>query len=133
MQLPRLADLAFAELQEKLYRQEIPWKDLESGKWVKIDSGNKGIVTVSGPFKNWQFRRTISMYSVGKKNDKGEESRLVTFRIRFRPVKGKLSLFHKEKPSKNTKRLFTYQVLIQKTSALPPPTQETANLKNKRH
>jgi hypothetical protein len=124
MQAQRLADLAFADLKEKLYRKEIPWKEIAS------PSNNKSLVledvveVAIDPLGKRKFNRRGTLHSVGKKNAKEEEFRLVTFRVKIQPVEKNIKLFRAKKNLKDSCS-FSYQFLVNKTSnqapSLTPP------------
>jgi hypothetical protein len=114
MQMHRLADLAFAKFKEKLYQEEISWKEITSprGKKALIVLDDKGIVEVGfKPLGIRKFIRKCTLYSVGKKGKSGEELRLATFQVKFTPQEKKYPLFGKSKAP-----VFTYQILITKSN-----------------
>lgn len=106
IQIHRLADLAFAQMKEKLYRQEISWEDLSrSSNSVILDD----IVTLQlGSLGSQKFIRKIILSSVGKQGKEGEEWRLATFKIKFHPLEKKHQLFQKRKKSS----VFSYRVIL---------------------
>jgi Tfp pilus assembly protein PilE len=122
MEVQRLADLAFAEFKEKLYRQEISWEEIASASKVKIMDDS---VTVSlEPVGTKEFKRSATVSSVGKKGKQGEEWRLATFRVKFEPTKSRLKLFRGKNKNKAS-CTFVYQVLLEKKPNLPSaPVQE---------
>lgn len=110
IQLHRFADLAFAQMQEKLYKQEISWKQISSpskNPAILIDD----VMTIScEPLGGTRkCNRKVKIHSVGKKNQNGEEWRLVTIKVEFNPIK-KTPFFNKT-PSKPV-FTFTYKVLV---------------------
>jgi hypothetical protein len=96
MEMHRLADLAFAEIKEKVYRHEIPWEQIVKKTVVMNDSKE----LAQQPFYSKKITRVGTLTSVGKKRKDGQELRLVTFR---------LVLSH----SSQTQR-FVYQFLVTK-------------------
>jgi hypothetical protein len=112
-QMHRFADLTFAQIQEKLYGQEISWQEISSASdhpIVVIDD----MITISlEPLGTSKFQRKVSLHSKGKKDQKGEEWRLVTLRVRFSPIEKNYHLFL-NKTSSTVSRTFTYQILLNK-------------------
>lgn len=133
MQAQRLADLAFAEVKEKLYRQEISWKTISSAQSAKsiipIDAMD---VSIDPPYKK-KFSRQATIYSVGKKTQNAEQWRLATIRIKITPQQKGIKLFRSKK-STAASRVFTYQVLINKApiSETTPSTLEPLPIKETR-
>lgn len=114
MQMQRLADLAFAQIKEKLYRQEIPWKEISSpinDKFVIIDD----IVTISSNvLGDRPFLRKGTIHSIGKQGRDGEEWRLITFKVKFQ-TKDKTKIFRKKDKALSF-CYYNYQLLIKKSS-----------------
>jgi hypothetical protein len=114
MQTQRLADLAFAQIKEKLYTNEISWKELSKPK------NDPQIIlndTHSACFEPLilKFNRSATLHSVGKKTKNGEEWRLVTCRIKISlPNKG-YKLFRTKK-GVAPHRTYIYQIVVQKTN-----------------
>jgi hypothetical protein len=124
IQIHRLADLAFAQFKEKLYRQEISWQELSS------PSNDRAVFvtdTVTVGFEQLgaqKFHRKATFYSIGKKGQREEEWRLVTFKVNFKPQEKKYPLFRNKTGSKASSTL-TYQVLVSHLgSAIPPATDK---------
>ncbi len=120
MQAQRLADLAFAQIKEELHRNEIPWKEIvktRENKAVVLDD----VVDVSfEPLNERKFLRFGTIHSVGeKKGDQSEEWRLATIRVTITPQQKGFKLFRTKKSAVES-RIFTYQVLIHKTSTPAP-------------
>jgi hypothetical protein len=130
MQFHHYADLAFAEFKEKIYQQEIPWKQICSPREAK--SAFKLEKTLIDPIGGRAFERKATFYSVGKKGKKGEEIRLVTFIVSFKTKEKRFSLFRGKKGVKKERYApcsFTYKMLVVKSSLeeqqpleLPPTT-----------
>ncbi len=130
MQFHHYADLAFAEFKEKIYRQEIPWKQICSPNEAKSEFRleKPAFDSIGGR----KFERKATFYSVGKKGKKGEEVRLVTFKISFKMQEERFSLFRGKKNEKKDRyapRSFTYKMLVVKSSPgeqqpleIPPTT-----------
>jgi hypothetical protein len=123
MEMPRLADLAFAEIKGKLYRQEISWSDISSPSDNKAIVMGGDVTIAFEPFMTREFTRKGTLSSVGKKGKEGEEWRLVTFRIVFKPKEKKYKLF-RVKTRKKSWVAFSYQILVGKTGlSVPPPIE----------
>jgi hypothetical protein len=116
MQAQRLADLAFAEVKEKRHRQEIPWKDIARTREDGATVFNEDVDVSFDPLGKRTFLLTGTLHSVGKKGQNSEEYRLATVRIKVEP-KLKQSKMFRSKKNRVTSQVFTYQVLIHKTSA----------------
>jgi hypothetical protein len=116
LQVQRLADLACADIQEQLCKEEILWKDIirsEKDKATVLD--NK--VTISfDPLGKRTFSVLGTLHSVGKKGPNGEEWRLATVSVNIEPLKKEVKLFRTKKRIM-TARIFTYQLLIHKAVA----------------
>lgn len=113
MQFHHYADLAFAEFKEKIYQQEIPWKEICSPREAKSDFRLEK--PAIDPIGGRTFERKATFYSVGKKGKKGEEVRLVTFSISFKTKEKKFSLFRGKK-DRYAPCSFTYKMLVVKSS-----------------
>jgi hypothetical protein len=115
MQAQRLADLAFAEVKEKLYCKEISWKEIikpRNNKALVLDD----VAEVSfEPLGKRKFSRKVSLHSIGKKGQNAEEWRLATLRVKITPQEKGMKLFRSKK-SLVKSRIYTYQVLINKSS-----------------
>ena len=116
MEVQRLGDLAFAEFKEKLYRQEIPWEEIVSSTHEKVNVIDDVVVLSLEPVGTRKFKRTATVHSIGKKGKQGEEWRLATFRVEFKPAESRLF----RGKNKNKDRTFIYQVLLEKKPNLPP-------------
>jgi hypothetical protein len=116
MQAERLADLAFAKIQEQLHREEIPWKDILRTKANGATVLEDQITVAFDPLGKRSFSRLGTLHSVGKKKQNGEEWRLATFRVKIEPLQKGDKLFYGKK-ARARARIFTYQLLIHKTSA----------------
>ena len=115
MQSQRLADLAFADIKEQLYRNEISWKEIARGKndpGIVLDNTAEVSFDAKSKFK---FARLGTLYSVGKKSSNGDEWRLVTFRLKMTPVQKGFKLFRTKKNLVES-RIYTYQLLVHKES-----------------
>lgn len=108
----RLANLAFKEVLEKLYINEIAWKDLGKSQKVIIEDVVAADIPAVGKQK---FERRGTLSAAGKKGKNGDDLRLVTFKIRLQP---------ENKPSEHSP-IFTYKVLAKRPSAPPPPPPDT--------
>lgn len=109
VQLHRFADLSFAKIKEMLYRQEISWKDLSrTSKEAAVPIDDTIAISLE-PLGSRKFQRKVLLYSVGKKDQEGEEWRLVTVKVKFKP------LFLNKGESK-APRTFTYQVLVNQSN-----------------
>lgn len=115
MQLHRLADLAFARFKENIYQQKISWKALTSSKHEKTQLFREDVEIALDTLGSRKFKQVGTVYSVGKKNKQGEEWRLVTFQVEFNPKDRQSQFFLKKKGSKRS-HIFTYQILLLKTS-----------------
>jgi hypothetical protein len=114
MQMHRFADLAFAEIKEKLYRQEISWKQISSSSKHPAIIPFKSDITISfEPLGSRQFYRQVTLHSIGKKTKSGEEWRLVIVKVNFKAHEKKFILsFHKKDKSI---ACFAYRVLVKKS------------------
>jgi len=120
MQIHHLGDLAFAEFKEKLHKQELSWEQLSAPFKQRVKLIDKKEPHNLFPVDKLPFTITTTVHSVGKKNDKGEEWRLVTFRVRFdSKAKGKKSLF-KNKGRKHP-HILDYQCVVKKESSSAAP------------
>ncbi len=129
MQAQRLADLAFAQIKEKLHRNEIPWKEIVKPRENKA-LVHDDVVNVSfDPLSERKFLCIGTLHSVGKKKGDQEEWRLATIRVKITPQQKGFKLFRTKK-SATESRIFTYQVLINKTS-LPSTTPAVAETVSK--
>lgn len=117
MQAQRLADLRFAEFKEKIYRQEIPWKDIIKTREEKFKLPNEDVEVSFEPLGKRKFLIEKTLHSVGKKTKEGEEYRLATLRVKISPQEIKFKLFRTKK-GRVRSRVYTYQTLICK-SAVP--------------
>lgn len=126
MQLQRFADLAYAKFKEDLYKNEISWEILSSPKEKKAVILDNWIDISLSPIGTNKFKRSITLYSIGKKDKQGQEWRLVTFEVKFNPTKNQGRKILKKDENKDGNDVqFTYQVLIQKVNqAVSIPTQE---------
>lgn len=126
MQAQRLADLAFSEIKEKLHREEIPWKEI-------VKPGNDKALILNDvaeisfqPLGKRIFLRQATLHSVGKMGKNSEEWRLATVRVKITPQEKGIKLFRtKKKPVKS--RVYTYQVLINKSPPSPPATDQNSS------
>lgn len=116
MQAQRLADLAFAEIKEKLYRNEIPWKQIAQPSQEKTVVLEDVVEVAIEPLGKRKFVRRGTLHSVGKKAQNGDEWRLATFRVEIKPLEKGMKLFQGKK-NPRTSKSFIYQVLVGKTSA----------------
>jgi hypothetical protein len=114
MQSQRLADLAFAEIKEQLYKQEIAWEKIVSPaneKAVILEDD----VEISFDFLGKRtFNRLATIHSTGKKGADSNEYRLATVRIKMTPAEKKPKLFRSKK-NRVESRVYTYQVLLSKS------------------
>lgn len=129
MQAQRLADLAFADFKEKLYKEGIPWKEISRARKDKTIVLNDVVEVSFEPLGKRKFLRLGTLHSVGKKAQNSDEWRLATFRVKITPQQKGFKLFRTKKSSVAS-RIFTYQVFISKTSApaTPTPSPETPPL-----
>ncbi len=121
MQMHHFADLAFAQAKEKLYRQEISWKQLSSPSNDPTILCDDTIVIGFEPMGSRKFHRKGALHSVGKKTQNGEEWRLITFKVKFTPQEKNYKLFTNKKGKKISSHTFTYQALVNKSS----PAEQT--------
>ncbi len=113
MHAERLADLAFAKVKEKLYRQEISWEEICSPKGSGAQVFEDTVeIDIASRNKKKFIRRSI-LSSTGKKLQNGEELRLATVKIQIISSDKKFKPFRTKKGVKTT-RNFTYQVLLTK-------------------
>jgi hypothetical protein len=113
LQAQRLADLAFAQIKEKLYREKISWKEICSPK------GEGSTVleeTLKAPFGRLGTRTFLckgTLHSVGKTGKGQEEFRLATLRVTITPEQRGLKLFRTKK-NRVASKTYTYQMLLSK-------------------
>jgi hypothetical protein len=113
----RLALEGLAKAKEKLYRQEIPWRE------VCKSSKDKALLYEDTPHIELKqlgkrtFKRQAKLWSVGKKDPSGEEWRLATIQIAIGLEDNTMMLFRTRKGSKKI-QTFTYQLLLRK-KAIP--------------
>jgi hypothetical protein len=119
MQIQRLADLAFAEVKEKLYRQEISWKEISRPATDKATILDDTIEVSLEPLGTRRFYREGTLHSVGKKGKEGEEWRLITFRVLFKPQDKHFKIFRGKKGVKSS-HIFTYRALVSTSPTSPP-------------
>lgn len=115
MQLHHYADLAFAEFKEQLYRQEISWKQICSPRNDKSFFELESVTIDLDSLKPRTFERTATFFSIGKKGKKGEDIRLVTFKVSFTTNEKKFRLFRGEKKDRNAPSSFTYKLVVVKS------------------
>jgi hypothetical protein len=116
MQAQRLADLAFTNVKERLYKKEISWKEIAKPRKDKVLILDDVAEVSFEPLGKRKFTRQATLYSIGKAGKNSEEWRLATVRVKITPQEKRIKLFRsKEKPVKS--RIYTYQVLISKSSA----------------
>lgn len=133
MQMHRFADLAFAQIKEKLYQQEIPWKQISSPSKDPALIFEDTVTIGFAPLGSRKFNRKGILHSVGKKTQSGEEWRLITFKVTFQPQDKKYKLFINKKRTKVSSCTFVYKVLVNKSNSAeqslaekepPKPIQE---------
>ena len=125
MQMHRYADIAFSEVKEKLYRQEISWKEISSpANNPKVLPEEKIIIDLSKELGKRTFDRKVTLHSVGKKGQNGEEYRLATVKVTFKPQEKKSDLFRVKKGSKISSRTFIYKVFIKKAGVAEQPQEQ---------
>jgi hypothetical protein len=123
MQTQRLADIAFAEFTEKLYCQEISWKEITSSRGAKAVVLDDAVELSFGPLGKKKFSRHGTLHSFGKKGQDSGEWRLATFCVKITAQQKGFKLFRTKKSVREF-RNFTYQVLINKSPApIATPTQ----------
>lgn len=128
MQTQRLADLAFADVKQKLYSQELPWKEIVKSRTEKIFLLKDSLDVHLEPQRKRKFLRQVTLKSRLKKGLNSEEWFLATFNVTITPEDKKIQLFRtKKKKIPCASRTFVYQVLIGKTAvAAPLPPQENS-------
>jgi hypothetical protein len=124
MQVERLADIAFSEFKEKLYKKEISWKQLSVSSDEKAVIFDKDIKLSIAPIGERELKRIDYVSSIGKTTKQGEEWRLVTFSVKFQPKETNFKLFRRTKSQKNA-RVFSYQILVKKISNSSTASVET--------
>ena len=125
LQAQRLADLAFAEIKEKLYQEKISWKEICSPR----GEGSCVLDQIAdAPFGRLGVRKFLckaTLHSVGKTGKGSEEFRLATARVTVTPQESGLKLFRTKK-NRVRSRIFTYQILLSK------PTDNNISIKDSR-
>ncbi len=126
MQMHRYADIAFSEVKEKLYCQEITWKEISSpANNPVVLLKEKGItIDLNKELGKRTFDRKVTLHSVGKKGQNGEEYRLATVKVTFKPKEKKSDLFRVRKGSKISSRSFIYKVFIKKAGLAEQPQEQ---------
>lgn len=115
MEIERLADLAFAEIKEDLYKQKPSWEIISHPITDKAQIF-EGIVELSlDSVTTRRFKKIVKVYSCGKITKDGTEWRKATFEITFSPIPKRFKLYPKKKF-----RTFSYQILLEKTSKIEP-------------
>ena len=127
IQWHRCADLTFAKFKEKIYRQEISWKEIASPRKTPSVFPVDPVTISFKPIGSRTYPCKASFYSVGKKGKNGEEIRLVTFTVSF-ITKEKFLFFRggKNKKNRSAPAVFTYQLLIIKPTLNEQPPLESA-------
>ena len=120
MQTQRLADLAFAEIKERFYTHEISWKELSRPSNNRAKIHNKMVDVEIDPLGKKKFNIQGFVSSIGKKNNKEEEWRLVTVQIEIEPKEKNPKLFRKKLVEKNGCK-YSYKLLVSKTSTIEAP------------
>jgi hypothetical protein len=128
MQMHRFADLAFAQIKEKLYRQEISWKEILSPSHCPAILFDDIVTIAFDPLGSRNFHRKATVHSVGKKTMKGEEWRLMTFKITFKPQQKKYKLFFSKKGKKTSLCTFIYKVTVNRLNPAEQPLAEKENI-----
>lgn len=118
MQAQRLSDLAFAKIKEQLYKEEIPWKDIEKSSKEKISILKDTVAVSLETLGKQTFLRQVTLKSISKKEQNASEWFLATFQVTLTPQQTKFKLFRNKK-GVSTSRTFSYQVLIGKTPSRP--------------
>jgi hypothetical protein len=136
LQAHRFADLAFAQTKEKLYRQEISWKDISCSSKAPAILFDDTITIAFEPMGSRKFNRKGTLHSSGEKTQNGKEWRLITFKVTFKPQEKKYKLFFNKNGSKASACTFIYKVLVSKSNPaqqassekeLPKPIKELDN------
>lgn len=118
LQTQRLADLAFADIKEKLYKEEISWKEVSSSQKEKTIVFDQTAEISFLPLGKKTFLLKGTLHSVGKKGKDSEEYRLATFRLKITPQQKGLALFRNKKSNREVEsRIYTYQILLSKPTA----------------
>lgn len=128
MQAQRLADLSFANIKKKLYKEEIPWKKIVKTKEEKTHFPNKIVEVSFEPLGKRKFLLEKTLHSVGKTTKEGEEYRLATYRVKITAEEKGFKLFRTKK-NRVRSRIYTYQILLSRSAApqvqLEVPSTET--------
>jgi hypothetical protein len=121
----RYADIAFSEVKEKLYCQEITWKEISSpANNPKVLPQKEITIDLNKELGKRTFNRKVTLHSVGKKGQNGEEYRLATVKVTFKPKEKKSDLFRVRKGSKISSRSFVYKVFIKKAGVAAQPQEQ---------
>ncbi len=113
MELERVAELAYAELLEKFYRNEIPWKTLDP-KTLPDAPALQETVTLELPgiFKR-AYEKKIFLWTRGEKKGPDEQDvRLIGVKIVFVPAD----------KAKKWQKSFSYRVLLEIKAPSSPST-----------
>ncbi len=117
IQMHHYADLAFAEIKEKVYTRQVEWDEMTAPRAQKnliLDDEVAYCLPVTG---RRTFCRKGYLHSVGKKNNEGKEFRLVTCTIAFQ-TKDRLRLFKLRKRKRDTVS-YVYQFTVEKIKGVP--------------
>ncbi|MES2122798.1 MAG: hypothetical protein V4492_08505, partial [Chlamydiota bacterium] len=130
IQMHHYADLAFAEIKEKVYTKQIDWDALSSPRANKNLILSDEVVYALPSTGKRTFCRKGFLHSVGKKTNEDKEFRLVTCTIEFQ-TKDRLRLFKLRKRKRDTVS-YAYQFTVEKVKgisapladAVPPPLKD---------
>lgn len=115
MQAQRLADLAYAEVKEKLHKGEIPWKEIARERKNKAAVLKNEVAVSIKPLGSSTFSVEGFLYSTGKQGQNpSEERRLATLSVKVTPKQKKSKIF-RSKNKQMTSKVFTYHFYIHKS------------------
>ncbi|MBS0652291.1 MAG: hypothetical protein JSR39_02050 [Verrucomicrobia bacterium] len=116
MQLQRLADLTFAEIEAQLFQNQISWDDLSCKRREKTQVvKDVQAVQLKGIGKR-DFERTCSIWTSRLKQGKNQDQhRLLTIELEYRSLND--PHFFLTKKSSTDKTVFRHQVYVSKIPA----------------
>ena|GEM_PF-6812869 len=107
--LQHVSDRTCALVKERIYTKELSWEQICHPKEKKVLVMEDVVSLPVKELAQQRYSRRCYLYSTGKKGPNNEEYRLVTIKIVFKRIPGKLSFFSNQ--SKKPLR-FAYQFFI---------------------
>jgi hypothetical protein len=111
MQLQRLADLTFADIEAQLFQHAISWKELSVTKKEKTELLKDKLTVHLKGIGDREFARSCSIWTSRHKEGKNREQyRLVTIELQLKALTDSHFFFKKKKNSDTT--TFRHQVFV---------------------